>query len=359
MRKILSMCIIVLLICAISSTPVMARGIENVQNSGDHTDYSKLSTDKKLAIVEKAFNDYLSGKIDRLIIPGAKPGNVKPFQVRNNPFNYINKPDFENYSSKEGIITVNTALPNETNYKWWPATETWPGSVLYLGAGGRSLENVPFDQYASSVDGVIYPESLQNIQDQERFVMHHWGTGTSGENDIMFWKYEGQPNLVHVTWFMGGYNNRYGHGLDDCYVRTYNLSKDHVYSIYVKTVNPSSLNYNKVEFCIFDVTDFVWYLEQIPLATTASIDRADIALEQFYRGISPPGLTLKWRNVENFHIYNQTNARVNLAQWGFVYEYIYPGVSNAYYHDYSYYFEPNAQAKYYLTRYTGTYPPHP
>ena len=355
MRKILPICIIALLLCSASiSIQVLAQNIEKKQEAGSAFDYSKLSIEKKQAIVEKAFDDYLSGKTDKLIVPGAKQGN-SPIIDAKIAINYSYRPDFSNVSlGKNNDVSINTITPGETSrYTSWPCSAEWPASIVYVGAGGSASYTTSI--LATSVDGVIHPSALQNMQDQELFVMHLWGTGSAGENDIVFQKDPYNLNNIWVRWYLGGLNNSHGNGIEDCYVRTRSLSKDHEYSIYVKAVNPSGIYYNQVEFCVFDLTDFVWYIDPYTLTSTTSMDRADMALEQFYRESSPPGLTMQWRSVTNFHVYNQNLGRMNLLQSGYVNEYLISGVNNAYFHDFSYYFEPNAQATFYMTNTLGVF----
>jgi hypothetical protein len=229
-------------------------------------------------------------------------------------------------------------------------------AATYIGAAGVSSRTPSV--LASSVYARVGSQSIANLQSGEILVLHQWGKLVNGfqpENDIVIGRNWTKAGYVDFTIYISAYGNPW--------VRTITCPASHTYSIYIKAVNPIGTRYSRLEFCVYDASALKSYVYQLALPASQTMDGADVALEKYYADNEPrPGKLLQWRTVSAFHVLDQNRHYVNLAQSGFVLEWLTSGVQTAYYHDYKYYSGVrNGDGTFYLTRYStgGSYPPHP
>jgi hypothetical protein len=305
---------------------------------------------------DNGLSDYLSGNAARLSVPAGNPGDG-PVYEGHAPQGYVDilppgrsgQPLYGTGSS--GVLAIN---PGETLP--YAAGISPDYAATYIGACGVSSRTPSLR--ASSVYAKLSPQSVANLQPGEILVLHQWGKVVNDvlpENDIVIGRNWTKPGNVDFTIYISAFGNPW--------MKTISLPSTHTFTIYIKTVNPRGTSYNRLEFSVYDVTARKTYTYQYTLPATQTMDGADIALEKYYQSTEQrPGLVRQWRTVTAFHVYDQYKRCVNLADSGFVLEWLTPGVETAYYHDYRYYAGVrNGDGTFSMTRYgTGDqYPSHP
>jgi hypothetical protein len=317
---------------------------------------SRQSLAMKITSLDNALSDYLSGKVDRLSVPGGKQGDG-PVYEGHAPSGYVDilppgRPNLP--AAGAGKISVLSINPRETLP--YSAGTSPDYAATYIGACGVS-SRTPF-LLASSVYARLSSQSLTNLQVGEILVLHQWGKVVNDfqpENDIVIGRNWTKPGNVDFTIYISAYGNPW--------VKTISLPATHVFSIYIKTVNPKGTSYNRLEFCVYDVATLRSYTYQYALPASQTMDGADVALEKYYApGEQRPGLLRQWRTVTSFHVYDQNKHYVDLAQAGFISEWLTSGVQTAYCHDYkSYAGVRNGDGDFSMTRYGNgaPYPSHP
>ena len=314
------------------------------------------SIDAKITLLDQALSNYLAGKADQLFVPGGKPGN-EPVYEGHAPPGYVDilPPGRSGQPlARTDSFSVLAINPRETLP--YTAGISPDYAATYIGACGVSSRTPSL--LASSVYARLSPQSVANLQSGEILVLHQWGKVVNNvypENDIVIGRNWTKPGNVDFTIYISAYSNPW--------VKTISLPSTHTFTIYIKTVNPKGTGYNRLEFCVYDVTAMKSYTYQYALPATQTMDGADIALEKYYQSTElRPGLIRQWRTVTAFHVYDQYKRYVDLAKAGFVCEWLTSGVQTAYYHDYKYYSGVrNGDGTFSMTRYGtgGQYPPHP
>jgi hypothetical protein len=351
LKRIATAVILAVLFCsACFSVAAAARNNDGAVNSPGQ------SIEVKTTLIDHALSDYLAGKADQLLVPGGKSGN-EPVYEGHAPPGYVDilppgrsgQPLYGTGSSSILAINPRETLP-------YTAGISPDYAATYIGACGVS-SRTPY-LLASSVYARLSPQSVTNLQPGEILVLHQWGKVVNDalpENDIVIGRNWTKPGNVDFTIFISAYSYPW--------LRTISLPASHTFTIHIKTVNPKGANYNRLEFCVYDVTTMKSYTYQYTLPATQTMDGADIALEKYYQADEQrPGLVRQWRTITAFHVYDQYKRCVNLANAGFVCEWLTSGVQTAYYHDYRYYAGVrNGDGTFSMTRYgTGDqYPSHP
>ena len=204
-------------------------------------------------------------------------------------------------------------------------------AATYVGAGGISSRTPSV--LASAVYARVGPQTIAGLQSGEILVLHQWGRVVNNvlpENDIVIGRNWTKAGYVDFTLFISAYGNPW--------VKTITCPASHTYSIYVKAVNPIGTRYSRIEFCVYDASALKSYVFRYALPVPQTMDGADVALEKYYYSEEPrPGKLPQWRTVSAFHVIDQYHRYVDLAQSGFVLEWLTPGVQTAYYHDYRYF----------------------
>jgi hypothetical protein len=351
LKKIASLGLITVLLCSACFSIVAG-----AQKDGTTAYSQQSSINKNSALVEGAIENYLSGKTDKLTIPGVSQDNGQVY-AGHAPAGYthILPPGRSGkWASATGSAGIQSITPRET----LPYSSGFSSNyaATYIGACGASSRTPAI--LASSVYARISSKSLANLQTDEIVAMHMWSKAVNGyqpENDIVIGRNWSNANYVDFTIFISAYSYPW--------LKTITCPASHEFSIYIKTVYPRGAYYNRLEFSVYDITAQKSYTYQYALPATQTMDGADVALEKFYQdGEARPGLTRQWRTASAFHIYDQYKRCVNLLQSGFVCEWLTSGVQTAYYHDYKYYAGVrNGDGTFYMTRFGAgsTYPLHP
>lgn len=312
--------------------------------------------DKKSAIVEGAIGNYLSGKADKLTVPGGAPGDGQVY-AGHPPAGYVHllPPGRSGkWSSATGSVGIQSVTGGET----LPYSSGYSSNyaATYIGACGAS-SRTPY-LLASSVYARIGSKSLANLQSDEIIALHLWSRAVNGyqpENDIVIGRNWSNANYVDFTIFISAYTYPW--------MKTITCPASHEFSVYIKTVNPRGTSYSRLEFCVYDITAMKYYRYHYVLPSAQTMDGADVAVEKYYRdGEARPGLAGQWRTAYAFHVYDQYKRCVDLYRSGYVCEWLTSGVQTAYYHDYRYYAGArNGDGTFYMTRSGAgsTYPPHP
>jgi hypothetical protein len=335
---------------------VCISGAARAENVDLNVASSPQRIDSKITLLNNALSDYLSGNSALLSVPGGKTGDG-PVYEGHAPVGYVDilppgrSGDLATGTDSFGVLAIN---PRETLPYSSGISPDY--AATYIGACGVSSRTPTL--LASSVYAKLSPQSVANLQYGEIMVLHQWGKVAGDvlpENDIVIGRNWTKPGNVDFTIYISAYGNPW--------VKTISLPSTHTFTIYIKTVNPRGTSYNRLEFCVYDVTAMRSYTYQYALPATQIMDGADIALEKFYQGTEQrPGLVGQWRTITALHVYDQYKRCVNLANAGFVCEWLTPGVETAYYHDYRYYAGVrNGDGTISMTRYeTGDqYPAHP
>lgn len=312
--------------------------------------------DTRITLLDNALDNYLSGKSDRLLMPGGKPGDGSVYEGHAPPGYICILPPVG--SGEQAVDTGGFSLMSVNPRETLPYTAGFSDNyaATYIGACGVSSRTPAV--LASSVYARLSPQTFTNLQSGEILVLHQWGKVANGvlpENDIVIGRNWSKPGYVDFTIYISAYGNPW--------VKTITCPASHVYSIYIKTVNPAGTRYNRLEFGVYDASSLKSYVYQFALPASQTMDGADMALEKYYYdGEQRPGLVRQWRTITAFHVYDQYRRYVDLAKSGFVCEWLTYGVETAYYHDYKFYAGvSNGYGTFYMTRYpTGSsYPRHP
>ncbi len=344
------------LVIAVLLYGVCLSGAAMAQQNDSKVTVSPQSIDQKSALLDNALSDYLSGKTVQLTLPGGRSGegpvydgHAPPGYVDILPPGRSDQP--VSMAGNAGILSIN---PRETLP--YTAGISQDYAATYIGACGVGSRTTSL--LASSVYAKLSPQSVANLQFGEILVLHQWGKTVNDvlpENDIVIGRNWTKTGNVDFTIYISAYANPW--------VKTISLPATHTFSIYIKTVNPKGTSYSRLEFCVYDVSAMRSYTCQYALPAAQTMDGADIALEKYYQSTEQrPGLVRQWRTVTAFHVYDQYKRCVDLAQAGFVCEWLTSGVETAYYHDYKYYVGTrNGEGTFSMTRYGtgGQYPPHP
>jgi hypothetical protein len=351
LNRLATAVILAMLLC--SACFSVAATAQNAEMSGY---FLTPAIDTKISLLDNTLGDYLSGSASQWILPGAKSGEESVYEGHA-PTGYVNllPPGRSGDSlAATGEFSVQSINPRETLP--YTAGISADYAATYIGACGVCSRTPSV--LASSVYARLSPQSLVNLQAGEILVLHQWGKVVNDvlpENDIVIGRNWTRTGYVDFTIFISAYANPW--------VKTISCPASHVFNIYIKTVNPKGTSYNRLEFCVYDVTARKSYTYQYVLPVTQTMDGADMALEKYYAdGEQRPGLVQQWRTVTAFHVYDQYQRCVDLSKSGFVCEWLTSGVETAYYHDYKYYgWYRNGDGTFYMTRYgTGNnYPSHP
>jgi len=299
----------------------------NTSMTGTNTltsvDISNMNIDQRQALVERAFADRLSGKTDKLNIPGFTdfteiyPGH--PVGMPLPP-----RPDIENATligyaypiSSTGVITpqtVTSGLP--IVHQNSIPTSQYSNTYFQFGGSDNVLQDKT--KTAMSGDAVIDTSTLNNMitsPSYEMLVLHMWGDGRygGGEDDIVIAKNQTVPNTIDFTVFINQYYSKQ-------WVTTIPIPVGHRVSIYIMAVNPSGSNYQTLEYSIYDLTAGQGFTRDYVLSHQQTACKSDITLEHYYpQGLyGATGLNLI-RTATNFHAYDQYQHVMNLLQTGLI-----------------------------------------
>lgn len=375
MRKILTTGIIVVLLCSALAVIVQAQStpITNIVDVNTingtiihNSTFEKLSVDERLVVAQSAITNYLSGKTKSLIIPGGTIINVTPAPLTTQY--YIIHAPAPIYSSttglnEQGVLPLlSTSLPQfNSNSSTYSATYLQFGGISDVGLPTQRIwgPNASIANAVFNYDGV---NSLGTLDDGEIFVLHLWGTNSTGaltEDDLAIGKNAANPNLVDFTPYINTNNPVFGGHIASLPIN------DRI-AVYIMALNPQgSSRYTQFNIVIFDANQMTWYrppnydVNQVQYACVV-----DMALEKDHNVAAQLN---QWKIAQNYIAYDVNQNLVNLQQEGRVFEWwtpnnVTPLAMNAYYFDPSSYQNiPNAEANIYITRYSvwSLYPPHP
>lgn len=328
MRKIIAICVIAIVLCNIMSVFAYAQNTNKSitdKNILTSADISKLSVDQRQILVEQAFADRLSGKTDKLIVPGftnftkiysGHPVGM-PLPPRPNTENAIAIGYAYPTSSTGGItpLVVTSGLPIVPQI----STVSDQYSNTYFQFGG--YDNVLPDKTKAALSGsaVIDTSTLNNMITSpayEMLVLHMWGDGryhNGGEDDIVIAKNQTVPNTIDFTVYIGQF-------YPTNWTTTIPIPVGHRVAIYIMAVPPTSgAYYQTLEYDIYDLTAGHGFNQDYTLSQPQMACKADITLEHSYpQGVyGATGLNLV-RTATNFHAYDQYNNVMNLLQTGLI-----------------------------------------
>jgi len=326
MRKIISTCIIAIVLCSTMGIFAIAQNTNKSitdTNTLTSVDVSSLTIDQRQALVNQAFADRLSGKTDKLNVPGFSnfteiyPGH--PVGMPLPP-----RPDTDNataigYAYPTSSIDAITPLDATSGLPIVPqiSNPLYQYSNTYFQFGGS--DNVLQDKTktAMSGDAIIDTSTLNNMitsPSYEMLVLHMWGDGQhgGGEDDIVIAKNQTVPNTIDFTVFISQYYSKQ-------WVTTIPIPVGHRVGIYIMAVNPSGSNYQTLEYSIYDLTAGQGITQDYTLSHRQTACKSDITLEHYYpQGLyGATGLNLI-RTVTNFHAYDQYQHVMNLLQTGLI-----------------------------------------
>lgn len=381
MRKILTVGIIAILLCSVIAVLVQAQSVPTTSmadtNSIQTTTinnswFMSLSVDERMALGQNAIDNYLSGKTEKLVIPGGTivvpPQTPPPNGLRvPDVWRNVPRPDFSNTSLIKSQPQLSKTPPGDVSplytTKRLPCTGNYSSDIYiatYVGFGG--MPN--FGTNVSSVEAKFnfaYPNTLSYLGagDKEIYVLHLWGNNQSGgggsENNLYLMRDLSNTNKIDFFYW----------AVDKQIFLAQLPQTDRVMG-YIKALTPmGSSAYTQIEICVYDATTGTWYQPaNINTAVPQWANVGDVALECV--GDYTQHLN-NWKVAENFKAYSVSQIPKDLYQTGHVFYYYTPSPSSpyawsAYYFDPEMYFGvPNAQANIFITRYAlGTsYPPHP
>jgi hypothetical protein len=166
------------------------------------------SPDKKIALLDNALGDYLSGNSALLSKPGGKSGDGSVYEGHA-PVGYVDilppgrSGDSAASANSFGVLAIN---PRETLP--YTAGISQDYAATYIGACGVS-SRTPY-LLASSVYAKLSPKSVANLQSGEILVLHQWGKLVDNvlpENDIAIGSNWTKPGNVVFTIYISAYSN--------------------------------------------------------------------------------------------------------------------------------------------------------
>lgn len=288
---------------------------------------SNMSIEQRKAIGEKAISEYLSGKIDKLNIPGFTKYDGPFYYGRE--FNISHNPNLKNGTvigylqptSSNGLITpysVTTGLPIYT----CNAVPSIPYSNTYFKFGGTGTEAgiILPDQSkrVTAIGATIDTNSLGSMQPgtnsvSEIFVLHLWGDPNilQTENDIVMGKDPNIPNMIDYTPYLSELNG---------YQTSIPIPVGHQVSVYIKAYTPAGgTTYSKIEMGMadYDTMEMYTFVYNLPYDANAYV--GDTALEHAYdANLSGTGTLNQHRIATNFYAYDQNQQNMNLLRTGYI-----------------------------------------
>jgi hypothetical protein len=385
MRKIFAIGIIAILLCSVIAVLVQAQSVpttsmadtNNIQTTTiNNSWFMSLSVDERMALGQTAIDNYLSGKTDKLIIPGGTivvpPQTPPPNGLRvPDVWRNVPRPDFSNTSLIKSQPQFSTTPPGGVSPLYTTMRLPCTGNVTsdwdhghyiatYVGFGGMP----DFGTNISSVEAKFnfaYPNTLSYLGagDKEIYVLHLWGNNQSGsggsENNLYIMRDPYNTNLIDfIYWAV------------DKQITVASLPQTDRIMGYIMALTPmGSSAYTQIQICVYDATTGTWYQPaNINTAVPQWANNGDVALEcvgDYTQHLND------WKVAENFKAYTVNQQPKDLYQGGHVYYYYYPSTTSpsawsAYYFDPETYFGvPNGQANIFITRYAlgSSYPLHP
>ncbi len=189
MRKIITIGTIAILLCSVIAVLVQSQSVPTTSNTDsngiqsntiNNTWFMSLSGDERAALGQKAIDDYLSGKTDKLVIPGGTvivPPMTPPPKDLQLPDVWRNapRPDFSNASPIKSQTRFSQVSPLYTTQRL-PCVynETGiPYIATYVGFGGMP----DFGPNVTSVEAKFnfaYPNTLSYLGNygKEIYVLH-------------------------------------------------------------------------------------------------------------------------------------------------------------------------------------------
>jgi len=320
----------------------------------------------------RLLNDYLSGKTDELVIPGATKIDVTLTPLKTPPIkklapapDYLNAALITPAQQADRLSKLNMVQADSV---WLPvyAGDSGNYSATYLQFGGpgygtnASCANAQFNYAYNGLANLAPPGEI--------FVMHMWGKNQTiitpsdaniTEDNIVIGRNAANQNLVDFTLYMSGFSDTPWRG------NIVTLPINHRISAYIMALNPQgSSGYNQIQVCVFDADQMTWY--QPPNINTPYPQYANVVDMALETTSNYAAMLNQWRTAENFIAYDVNQNNINLAQTGRVFYWytpnrVLPIVNNAYYFDPYDYLTTNGKANIFITRYNvgSPYPPHP
>ncbi|CAJ38016.1 hypothetical protein [Methanocella arvoryzae] len=336
--KILCVPTALMLLMALTVVPTVA-----TNTTSDEMVEKKLKIDP--AVVDKATHEFLSGKTDKLVIPGAII-DTTPAKKPNDTEIYpeLPLPIQQDTNTTNGLMSIQSSgLQVNPSYN-----SNW--DIIYMVFGINS-------KYVSSCGARVY--NLNNLQDAnagdfDEYVMHLYGYPVNNQR---------QENCIQMI--RDGNNIRFNIMVDYNFVDHWDHPSDHTYSLMIKANNAAgSRDFNSITYGILDMNTGDQYYRTFNTPHTQQCDLADMAIEKYYYHDGydndlPPSVS--WKAASDFYCYDYNNRIINLIN-GEINSLTTGGTANAWYYDfYDYLFNTNGKVNLYMTRYNPAtpYPAHP
>lgn len=364
MRKIITICITAILLCSVIAVLVQAQNANTLTNN---LTASKDATNQD--VVNKAIQDYLSGKTKEFYVPGSIKADVS----QKVPYIICDDLPVTSFIRLTDKKATNLISPMGTGSGLLLEQYDSPGHCNTYIVFGKDIPTAN-SVYPNSVSGRV--NCYSNLMDAsgqtenrfDQFTMHYYGqnpyTHAFSENVIQAVRV---GNTVTFNFMVNG-----------------QFTSDHfqgpasnTYAIYMKVNNPSGTTYNEVEFDVYDINRGMDFNLK---KSTQTFDKfwVDMALEKRYNNDGTdndcPPSTIVWKWITNFVVYDRTQTPIDLLHTGKVVETYMPSVENPLagnqdyvdFYDYTimyptYQLIPNGIAEMYMTRYNpaNSPPSHP